>query len=113
MCAALGAGFSAFDASAVARPIPTNTTTKPAVSTEAGARVFATSALVLISGLREEYHCSGGRARLVDRKSTRLNSSPTEIYTLYLHDALPICCQHGGRRACLCYLRTRSDKWTA
>src|SRR4030095_11321045 len=25
-----------------------------------------------------------------DRKSTRLNSSPTEIYTLPLHDALPI-----------------------
>src|ERR671927_508184 len=29
----------------------------------------------------------------VDRKSTRLNSSHTEIYTLSLHDALPIC--HG------------------
>src|ERR671926_253790 len=28
---------------------------------------------------------------LVDRKSTRLNSSHTEIYTLSLHDALPIC----------------------
>src|SRR5476649_627805 len=28
--------------------------------------------------------------RLVDRKSTRLNSSHTEIYTLSLHDALPI-----------------------
>src|ERR687885_160866 len=27
-----------------------------------------------------------------DRKSTRLNSSHTEIYTLSLHDALPICC---------------------
>src|SRR5476649_1182864 len=26
-----------------------------------------------------------------DRKSTRLNSSHTEIYTLSLHDALPIC----------------------
>src|ERR671917_39061 len=25
-----------------------------------------------------------------DRKSTRLNSSHTEIYTLFLHDALPI-----------------------
>src|SRR5919202_1341633 len=30
-----------------------------------------------------------GRSRL-DRKSTRLNSSHTEIYTLSLHDALPI-----------------------
>src|SRR5476649_73216 len=27
-----------------------------------------------------------------DRKSTRLNSSHTEIYTLSLHDALPIFC---------------------
>src|SRR5476649_265563 len=31
-----------------------------------------------------------------DRKSTRLNSSHTEIYTLSLHDALPI---YGSRRA--------------
>src|ERR1044072_1992234 len=30
------------------------------------------------------------RGRLLDRKSTRLNSSHTEIYTLSLHDALPI-----------------------
>src|SRR5215204_4088399 len=28
--------------------------------------------------------------RLIDRKSTRLNSSHTVIYTLSLHDALPI-----------------------
>src|SRR5476649_1405956 len=28
--------------------------------------------------------------RPIDRKSTRLNSSHTEIYTLSLHDALPI-----------------------
>src|SRR5476649_2635216 len=38
-----------------------------------------------------------------DRKSTRLNSSHTEIYTLSLHDALPIChgllINHGDRRA--------------
>src|SRR5476649_2697205 len=31
-----------------------------------------------------------------DRKSTRLNSSHTEIYTLSLHDALPICRQARG-----------------
>src|SRR5260221_465958 len=31
-----------------------------------------------------------------DRKSTRLNSSHTEIYTLSLHDALPICCWWPG-----------------
>src|SRR5476649_2733776 len=30
------------------------------------------------------------RCRTGDRKSTRLNSSHTEIYTLSLHDALPI-----------------------
>src|SRR5476649_262803 len=30
------------------------------------------------------------RLRWLDRKSTRLNSSHTEIYTLSLHDALPI-----------------------
>src|ERR1044072_2282521 len=27
----------------------------------------------------------------IDRKSTRLNSSHTDVYTLSLHDALPIC----------------------
>src|ERR1044072_3633757 len=30
----------------------------------------------------------------LDRKSTRLNSSHTDIYTLSLHDALPICFLH-------------------
>src|SRR5882672_1406715 len=33
---------------------------------------------------------------LIDRKSTRLNSSHTEIYTLSLHDALPIYEHHRG-----------------
>src|ERR1044072_4410791 len=32
--------------------------------------------------------------RGIDRKSTRLNSSHTDIYTLSLHDALPICLLH-------------------
>src|SRR5476649_366818 len=32
-----------------------------------------------------------------DRKSTRLNSSHTEIYTLSLHDALPISAGEAGR----------------
>src|SRR5476649_880207 len=32
----------------------------------------------------------GCSSRAKDRKSTRLNSSHTEIYTLSLHDALPI-----------------------
>src|ERR671916_748360 len=36
-------------------------------------------------------HRDFDRAFLPDRKSTRLNSSHTEIYTLSLHDALPIC----------------------
>src|SRR5476649_1447599 len=41
-------------------------------------------------------------AWLIDRKSTRLNSSHTEIYTLSLHDALPIlphALAVGGHRA--------------
>src|ERR687886_258890 len=33
---------------------------------------------------------STGKLTSKDRKSTRLNSSHTEIYTLSLHDALPI-----------------------
>src|SRR5476649_2816189 len=36
-----------------------------------------------------------------DRKSTRLNSSHTEIYTLSLHDALPIYAAGGGLRLAL------------
>src|ERR671932_448446 len=32
----------------------------------------------------------------IDRKSTRLNSSHTEIYTLSLHDALPISITNNG-----------------
>src|SRR5476649_132801 len=35
--------------------------------------------------------------RRPDRKSTRLNSSHTEIYTLSLHDALPISARSSGR----------------
>src|SRR5882672_10562141 len=38
------------------------------------------------------------RAR--DRKSTRLNSSHTVIYTLSLHDALPICSCGKGKLLC-------------
>src|SRR5882672_1388910 len=34
--------------------------------------------------------CSTSTISVTDRKSTRLNSSHTEIYTLSLHDALPI-----------------------
>src|SRR5476649_503963 len=46
-----------------------------------------------IGGRRARCWCSGGappRSGRGDRKSTRLNSSHTEIYTLSLHDALPI-----------------------
>src|SRR5476649_1182825 len=43
---------------------------------------------------------SCSRAMRSDRKSTRLNSSHTEIYTLSLHDALPICAhQPSGQEA--------------
>src|SRR5476649_579023 len=38
--------------------------------------------------LAPRLRCRAGRR--TDRKSTRLNSSHTEIYTLSLHDALPI-----------------------
>src|SRR5476649_2723196 len=38
----------------------------------------------------------GGATCIIDRKSTRLNSSHTEIYTLSLHDALPISYPHRG-----------------
>src|SRR5476649_813302 len=41
------------------------------------------------AGLRRRRSRSPG-TRAPDRKSTRLNSSHTEIYTLSLHDALPI-----------------------
>src|SRR5476649_2475850 len=37
----------------------------------------------------------------LDRKSTRLNSSHTVIYTLSLHDALPICVYKAVYRQCL------------
>src|SRR5215218_5638311 len=42
----------------------------------------------------------------LDRKSTRLNSSHTEIYTLSLHDALPICLHpfFGSRICTIMYL---------
>src|ERR1044072_7711102 len=39
-----------------------------------------------------------GRSRFTDRKSTRLKSSHTDIYTLALHDALPIS-EHAGAYA--------------
>src|SRR5882672_960836 len=75
--------------------------------------------------------CSGGAGR--DRKSTRLNSSHTEIYTLSLHDALPIfhsqanvwystnrlaigyaCCGIGGIGMCLLWWRwSRSEEHTS
>src|SRR5882672_9788995 len=39
---------------------------------------------------RQLRRCTTSCAARLDRKSTRLNSSHTEIYTLSLHDALPI-----------------------
>src|SRR4029453_7790132 len=44
-----------------------------------------------------------------DRKSTRLNSSHTEIYTLSLHDALPISMQL-SRPSLLSYLQRFNEK---
>src|SRR5882672_5168906 len=42
-----------------------------------------------------------------DRKSTRLNSSHTEIYTLSLHDALPISLNSNGRSGILLFSRQK------
>src|SRR5476649_594471 len=48
---------------------------------------------VIVTGTNGGGHAavtSAQTAVVLDRKSTRLNSSHTEIYTLSLHDALPI-----------------------
>src|SRR5476649_676060 len=55
----------------------------------------------LLGGIQTAYS-AGDLAKMralvtPDRKSTRLNSSHTEIYTLSLHDALPIYGDHDGR----------------
>src|SRR5215204_4683555 len=56
----------------------------------------ATSSTVAVSGMLTVLliapEMNGWTAAIIrtDRKSTRLNSSHTEIYTLSLHDALPI-----------------------
>src|SRR3990172_5483352 len=75
--------------------------------------LFRSAAGLFLSGGRLETRGTGrrggaGALPTADRKSTRLNSShgyisyalfffndpaPTEIYTLSLHDALPICCR--------------------
>src|SRR5690349_21276775 len=46
--------------------------------------------------LRCRWRSDAGLQWRADRKSTRLNSSHVEIYTLSLHDALPICCLNRG-----------------
>src|SRR5476649_415747 len=56
----------------------------------------------LYNVLKGEMSMVGPRAYL-DRKSTRLNSSHTEIYTLSLHDALPIYYQSGQGFALINY----------
>src|SRR5476649_1975747 len=83
--------------------------------THAGGVVIAPSALTDFAPL----YCEEGATSVVtqfdkddveaaglDRKSTRLNSSHTEIYTLSLHDALPICdCAFRAHRFCTVVLR--------
>src|ERR1044072_7150550 len=46
---------------------------------------------VALKVLNPELGAVLGSERFIDRKSTRLNSSHTDIYTLSLPDALPIC----------------------
>src|SRR5476649_534952 len=48
------------------------------------------SALMISSVAGSTFRIASSRTACADRKSTRLNSSHTEIYTLSLHDALPI-----------------------
>src|SRR5882672_2971350 len=47
---------------------------------------------------------------LLDRKSTRLNSSHTVIYTLSLHDALPICVRSSRQSARVRQARPRRPR---
>src|SRR4030095_9105972 len=64
---------------------------------------------------RIEFQCGSdfllGFAPVPDRKSTRLNSSHTEIYTLPLHDALPISVKRPQKIAIeqMCLDRTRIE----
>src|ERR687893_814293 len=60
---------------------------------------------------RTSGHSSISTGRPSDRKSTRLNSSHTEIYTLSLHDALPISAAVGEEIGVLLvsYLFARPD----
>src|SRR5476649_2546743 len=53
------------------------------------------------------------RSLPIDRKSTRLNSSHTEIYTLSLHDALPISMNADGSEQIKLTDHPRMDYWPA
>src|SRR5260221_537179 len=61
---------------------------------ESGKRVHGDALIYAVgrqaNGDQLHLEAAGLAARWRDRKSTRLNSSHTEIYTLSLHDALPI-----------------------
>src|SRR5919199_220189 len=67
---------------------PTRSRTLRRLSTSGMARASAWASVPTTTGWRGSTSCRP--AYRADRKSTRLNSSHTEIYTLSLHDALPI-----------------------
>src|SRR3712207_902215 len=76
----------------------------PAPPGTAGLRTVVSSNS-LVSGFNEYPRSSPG-----DRKSTRLNSSHADIYTLSLHDALPICRPSAGFLAVLLVSRVGATR---
>src|SRR4030095_10548692 len=63
---------------------------RTAASDDLGVLVRSHRVRRLIASYRLTHFAANCNLTEVDRKSTRLNSSHTEIYTLSLHDALPI-----------------------
>src|ERR1044072_1907983 len=72
-------------------------------------RPYAVSGLGEMSLLRLKIIQGMTRPVQPDRKSTRLNSSHTEIYTLSLHDALPIYDFNHNNDSPLCGVRARRN----
>src|SRR5476649_1014723 len=78
--------YPAWMAACGVAPLRISSRMRSLISTLASMAMPRVSAMAAMPG-RVSVACSSDR---IDRKSTRLNSSHTEIYTLSLHDALPI-----------------------